>query len=63
MESLSGGGVADAEIDTPSGLDEADRRQIAERLRWTPKERLDYLLDMLVFEERAHRARPMKPKP
>ncbi|HSF16970.1 MAG TPA: hypothetical protein VLK65_15580 [Vicinamibacteria bacterium] len=39
--------------------DEADRIQIAERLHWTPKERLQYLLDMLAFEERARRARPL----
>jgi hypothetical protein len=31
--------------------------QIAERLTWTPKQRLDYLLDMLAFEERARGAR------
>jgi hypothetical protein len=31
--------------------------QIVERFGWTPQERLNYLLDMLVFEERAHRAR------
>jgi hypothetical protein len=50
----------------PSGLPPAahstateavDVDQIVERLRWTPKQRLDYLLDMLDFEERAHRAR------
>jgi hypothetical protein len=41
-----------------STLTEAvDVDQIVERLRWTPKQRLDYLLDMLDFEERAHRAR------
>jgi hypothetical protein len=34
-----------------------DDDQIAERLRWSPKERLDYLLDMLAFEESARRAR------
>jgi hypothetical protein len=34
-----------------------DENQIFERLSWTPKERLDYLLDMLDFEERAHEAR------
>jgi transcriptional regulator with XRE-family HTH domain len=33
-----------------------DRDQIRERLRWTPKQRLDYLLDMLAFEERGRRA-------
>jgi transcriptional regulator with XRE-family HTH domain len=38
-------------------LVEAERDQIRERLLWTPKERLDYLKDMLAFEERAHRAR------
>ena len=37
--------------------DDSDREQIVERLSWTPKQRLDYLLDMLAFEERAHRAR------
>jgi hypothetical protein len=34
-----------------------DVDQIVERLRWTPKQRLDYLLDMLAFEERARHAR------
>jgi hypothetical protein len=43
-------------------LDEADRKQIAERLRWTPKQRLEYLLDMLAFEERARRAHRLEPK-
>ena len=41
----------------PGGTEDED--QIAERLRWTPKQRLDYLLDMLAFEERARRARPV----
>lgn len=36
-----------------------DRGQIVERLRWPPADRLDYLLDMLAFEEQAHRARPV----
>ena len=36
---------------------EQDEDQIAERLAWPPKERLQYLLDMLAFEERAQRAR------
>ncbi|MBI4486756.1 MAG: helix-turn-helix transcriptional regulator [Acidobacteria bacterium] len=36
---------------------DVDRDQIAERLRWTPVERLRYLCDMLAFEDRAHRAR------
>ena len=34
-----------------------DEDQIVERLGWTPKQRLDYLLDMLAFEERARTAR------
>lgn len=37
--------------------DEVDVDQIIERLQWTPRQRLDYLLDMLAFEERARRAR------
>jgi hypothetical protein len=41
----------------PAQIDPADRDQIAERLRWTPKQRLAYLADMVAFEERAHRAR------
>jgi len=32
---------------------------IVERLSWTPRERLRYLTDMLEFEERARRARPV----
>jgi hypothetical protein len=63
MEFPSGSGVADIQADSAAPeLDEADRIQIAERLRWTPRERLDYLLDMLAFEERARRARPRNPK-
>jgi len=31
--------------------------QIVERLGWTPRERLRYLLDMLAFEERARQAK------
>lgn len=34
-----------------------DLDQIVERLGWTPMERLRYLLDMLDFEEKAHRAK------
>ncbi len=34
-----------------------DLGQIVERLGWTPIERLRYLLDMLDFEEKAHRAK------
>jgi len=41
----------------PSPIDDSDRDQIAERLGWTPKQRLGYLVDMVAFEERAHRAR------
>ena len=39
------------------GFEGVEIDQIVERLAWTPRERLDYLLDMLAFEERAHRAR------
>ena len=39
--------------------EDVDRSQIAERLSWTPRQRLTYLLDMLDFEERARRARPL----
>jgi proline racemase len=39
---------------------DSDRDQLLERLHWTPKQRLDYLLDMLAFEDRAHRARRVK---
>jgi hypothetical protein len=38
--------------------DVVDLDQIVERLGWTPAERLRYLLDMLDFEEKAHRATP-----
>ena len=41
-----------------SEADAVDLDQIVERLRWTPAERLRYLLDMLAFEEKAHRAKP-----
>jgi hypothetical protein len=37
--------------------DDSDHAQIVERLGWTPRQRLDYLLDMLAFEDRARRAR------
>ena len=36
--------------------------QIVERLGWTPRERLRYLVDMLAFEERARQARPIPPE-
>jgi hypothetical protein len=41
-------------VDDPTDV---DLDQIVERLGWTPWERLQYLLDMLEFEELAHRAR------
>lgn len=41
----------------PNVEDESDRAQILERLRWTPKQRLAYLVDMISFEQRAHRAK------
>ena len=40
--------------------EDVDLDQIVERLDWTPFERLQYLLDMLEFEERAHQAKPLK---
>jgi len=52
--------------DSPSGQpptrrqyeeEDPDRAQIIERLSWTPKQRLAYLVDMVAFEERARRAR------
>lgn len=59
----SGNRVADMQATHAAPeLDEADRKQIAERLRWTPKQRLEYLLDMLAFEERARRAHRLEPK-
>jgi hypothetical protein len=46
---------------SPSGgqyeEEDPDRAQIIERLSWTPKQRLAYLVDMVAFEERARRAR------
>ena len=47
----SGGPATDAEA--------IDLDQIVERMGWTPIERLRYLLDMLAFEEKAHRAKPV----
>ena len=41
-------------IDRPREQD-VDLDQITERLRWTPRQRLHYLLDMLEFEDKAHR--------
>lgn len=40
--------------------DDGERDQIRERLAWTPQQRLRYLLDMLAFEGRAHRARRLE---
>ena len=37
--------------------EDPDLVQIVERLSWTPKQRLAYLVDMVAFEERARRAR------
>ena len=45
------------ELAGADGFEDVEIDQIVERLAWTPRERLDYLLDMLAFEERAHRAR------
>lgn len=42
---------------TPETASADDLDLIDERLTWTPRERLQYLLDMLAFEERAHAAR------
>lgn len=39
---------------------QVDRDQLCERLSWSPIERLRYLVDMLAFEERAHRARRIR---
>jgi len=39
---------------------DVDLDQIVERLSWTPRQRLQYLLDMLVFEDKAHRAKPVE---
>ena len=51
----------DTALTEPSGpasdADAVDLDQIVERLGWTPAERLRYLLDMLEFEEKAHRAK------
>ncbi len=37
--------------------EDTDLDQIVERLSWPPHERLQYLLDMLAFEEKAGRAK------
>ena len=44
-------GMAVEVLARPDAAD--DRDQIAERLAWTPKQRLDYLVDIVAFEERA----------
>jgi len=36
---------------------QVDHDQLQERLSWSPAERLQYLMDMVAFEERARRAR------
>ncbi len=41
----------------------AGEDQIAQMLASSPRERLQCLLDMLAFEERAHRARPVPKAP
>ncbi|MBS1107890.1 MAG: hypothetical protein H6Q91_3392 [Deltaproteobacteria bacterium] len=41
---------------SPDAEDFVDADQIAERLAWTPKQRLDYLVDILDFETRARLA-------
>ncbi len=45
---------------TATGVADIDLDQIVERLAWTPAERLRYLLDMLMFEEKARQAKPVK---
>jgi hypothetical protein len=51
--------TSSTERDGPvSNGDAVDLDQIVERLGWTPAERLRYLLDMLAFEKKAHRAKP-----
>ncbi len=47
------------QADPLAGFDESDRSQIVERLHWAPKQRLDYLVDMIAFEDRARRARKL----
>jgi len=49
-------------VETPSDDPrDVDLDQVVERLGWTPWERLQYLLDMLEFEELAHKARRLGP--
>jgi len=58
MKRLRDGGTPGTQVRSPNHDDEpVDADQIAERLSWTPKQRLAYLLDMLDFEKRARRAR------
>ncbi len=47
------------EVTEQSPEKDVDLDQITERLSWTPRQRLQYLLDMLAFEDRAHRAKPI----
>ena len=57
----SGMGERETAGDTGAAEDreDVDLDQIIERLSWSPAERLQYLLDMLAFEERARLARPI----
>lgn len=48
---------AEREVSDEHQSQDVDIDQIAERLSWTPRQRLQYLLDMLTFEEKAHRAK------
>ena len=47
-------------LDAAPHDEHTDLDQIVERLSWPPHERLQYLLDMLAFEEKARRARNSK---
>jgi hypothetical protein len=49
----------DEREDSRQDREGVDLDQIRERLSWSPAERLQYLLDMLAFEESAHNARPI----
>ena len=45
----------------PDDAHDVDMSQLVERLRWTPRERLRYFLDMVEFVELARRARRVAP--
>jgi hypothetical protein len=49
----------DLEVTEQPREQDVDLDQITERLSWTPRQRLQYLLDMLAFEDKAHRAKPI----